>query len=327
MKYTCNFCNSTNIERVNTYKHYWFSCKDCGTAYSERKDHYPLSSAVCSKIIKGVNKLAFNKLKFLERIYLPIDSVREDESKYYSQYKELLKNNDTSLKSTEIQQFKDISKYLANVGIDFSGKKVLMISGGPGICPKAISEVAKELVVTEYSLETVKAMKKYLGLDAIQFDLNSDKLDDTFKGRKFDIVIASAVLGFCLDLRKFSDSLEKILSDDGVVFISHGAPTLGQMLFYQWDEYTALVMYKRETYLKVFNEHSGFKKIGEFDHNYEIFFFRLRQAGWKGLILYLFTAPFWILYGLIALFFNRGINKDFGAEAYRYVFKHKKKIK
>ena len=200
-----------------------------------------------------------------------------------------------------------------------------MISGGPGICPKAISEVAKELVVTEFSLETVNAMKKYLGLDVIQFDLNSDKLDDTFKGRKFDIVIASAVLGFCLDLRKFSESLEKILSDDGTVYISHGAPTLGQMLFYQWDEYTALVMYKREAYLKVFNEDAGFKKIGEFDHNYEIFFFRLRQGGWKGFVLYLFTAPFWILYGLIALFFNRGINKDFGAEAYRYIFKHKKK--
>ena len=36
MKEICRFCNSSNIERVNTYKHYWFSCKNCGSNYHEK---------------------------------------------------------------------------------------------------------------------------------------------------------------------------------------------------------------------------------------------------------------------------------------------------
>ena len=79
--------------------------------------------------------------------------------------------------------------------------------------------------------------------------------------------------------------------------------------------------------MQVFNEDVGFKKIGEFDHKYEIFFFRLRQGGWRGLVIYFFLAPFWILFGFMALLLNRNINKDTGAVGYRYVFKHAKQEK
>ena len=115
MGYVCGFCNSKNYERVNTYKHYWYSCNDCGSTYSKRKDHYFLSSKIFSTPIKAINKLSFNKLNFLEKHFLNSESVREDESTFYNVYADQLNSNVLNSKDTSAQ-FKEISKNLAHVG-------------------------------------------------------------------------------------------------------------------------------------------------------------------------------------------------------------------
>jgi 2-polyprenyl-3-methyl-5-hydroxy-6-metoxy-1,4-benzoquinol methylase len=247
VEYTCQICKSTSYERINTYKYYWYSCNDCGNAFSRQKDRYLLSSPIFSIAIKLINKLAFNKLRFLEKDYLRSNKVRQDNSTFYSSYADLLEKNDPGLKSW-LGQFKLIQERFAASDISFHNKKVLVLSGGPGICAKEISKLASKVVVTEYSIATVLAMKKYLNLEAVKFDLNSDRLDELFQEDKFDIIIAESLVGFCLDLEKFVQSLRNILKVNGIVYINHGSPTLAQMLFYQFDEYTPLVMQQRESF-------------------------------------------------------------------------------
>lgn len=321
MSYVCKICLSKSFEKINTYKYFWHSCNDCGNTFSSQKNNYPLSSFIFSFPIKLFNKLSFNKLNFLERDYLKIQKVNDDKSSFYSDYEDLLKNDDPSLKMWS-EEFNITANRLAEENIKFDNKDVLVISGGPGIVANDISKVANKVLVTEFSDITCKAMTDYLGLKTVKYDINTDKLDKVVKGKKFDIIIVKSVIGFCLDLENFFDSLTKVLvENDGIVYINHDSPTFGQMLFYQFDEYTPLVMLQKETFLRVLYKNSNWFKIKEYENKYNVYLFRILQGGWKNKVCYIFRTIFWIYYSLVLLMPGKNINRELCSKSFTYILK------
>ena len=323
MHYICKICNSKSSEKITTYKHVWYSCNDCGNTFSFKRENYPLSSFIFSFPIKLLNKIAFNKLMFLEKDYLKNQEAIDDPSSFYSGYSDLLKNNHSSLKVYD-EGYRELSARLAEEDIKFENKSVLIISGGPGIVANHISKVAKSVLVTEFSDVSCKAMTEHLGLEAVKYDMNNDDLSEVVKNQTFDIVIAISVVGFCLDLEKFSLSLSKVLDkDSGIIYINHGSPTLGQMLFYQFDEYTPLVMQQKQTFIRILSEGANLSKIQEYKNEYNLYLFRVLSSGWRSMILYSFRTVFWIYYGLVLLLPNKNINRQLVGKGFTYIFRKK----
>lgn len=139
------------------------------------------------------------------------------------------------------------------ININMNGKKILDISGEPGLLAKQLEGVAERVLVTGYSQIAVDAMKKQLGIDAIKFDYNQDRLHEVIKD-KFDIVLIRWSINFCLDLKAFAYSLRKLVHDDSIVYISFVPPTLGCCLRWQYDEYTYNILYHPETIARIFTE-------------------------------------------------------------------------
>lgn len=325
MEYACKICHSKSSEKVTTYKHIWYSCNDCGNTFSFKRKNYPLSSFIFSFPIKLLNKIAFNKLKFLEIDYLKNQEAIDDPSSFYSGYADLLKNDDPSLNKDYDGDYNKLSARLAEEDIKFENKNVLMISGGPGIVANQISKVAKSVLVTEFSDVTCKAMTEHLGLKTVKYDINNDELNKVVKNKTFDIIIAISVVGFCLDLEKFSLSLNKVLEkNNGIIYINHGSPTLGQMLFYQFDEYTPFVMQQKQTFTRILCENANLSKIQEYKHEYNLYLFRVLNSGWKSIIVYSFRTIFWIRYGLVLLLPNKNINRQLVGKGFTYIFRRNK---
>jgi 2-polyprenyl-3-methyl-5-hydroxy-6-metoxy-1,4-benzoquinol methylase len=88
-------------------------------------------------------------------------------------------------------------KRLDDSKIEYKGKRILVISGGPGIFAKKLAEFS-EVVVTEYSPETVNQMKTELGLNVVKFDYKTDRIEDVVEG-KFDFIYMESSINFCED--------------------------------------------------------------------------------------------------------------------------------
>ena len=168
-------------------------------------------------------------------------------------------------------------------------------------------------------------MTEQLGLETIKYDINNDELNKVVKNKTFDIIIAISVVGFCLDLEKFSLSLNKVLDkNNGIIYINHGSPTLGQMLFYQFDEYTPLVMQQKQTFTRILCENANLSKIQEYKSEYNLYLFRVLNSGWKSMIVYAFRTIFWIWYGLVLLLPNKNINRQLVGKGFAYIFRRNK---
>ena len=301
----CLVCGAHDWERVNTLKHRWHCCNECNSVFTQRKDRYLFSSPLLAAPLRLLNALFLKKLRFLETDFLREQRVIEDESVRYSQYARFLQSGsglDPWKKALESQL-----ERLDRLAIEYRGKRILCISGGPGIFAKKLSEFS-DVVVTEFSAETVQMMREHLGLNAVRYDLNSDSLEDVVSG-KFDLVIAESVVNFCNDQKRFVQSLAAILNDGAVVFISNDTASLGYMLTWQFEDYIPTTFLHNEAFLSLFFQTGRFRLIGKYQNKYNSYWYRVRMGGWKNKIVYLFRTPFWILYGGIALLPWKNLNR------------------
>jgi SAM-dependent methyltransferase len=246
MEYVCPYCKSMNGTKINTYKHYWITCNECGTVIRERKNHYTYDRPIFRFIIQKTP---------LRRLYgktlLPIKEVIEDEKHFYDYYNDTAKKGVAGTKWEKVNQnvFVNLERYR----IDVKGKSILDISGGPGFLTKDLTPLAKRVVVTEFSQYAVDGMKKALEIEAVKFDYNTDQINECIDG-KFDIIFIIYSIGFCNDLRNFVQSLKKIMHEGSLVYISYSPPTLGLMTRWQFDEYTYTRCWPIETMEKSFAE-------------------------------------------------------------------------
>ncbi len=239
----CTICGGTDFTLLDSYKHTWLWCKSCGTVYSERKTKYPAETLFPERLARLFTpKLAMNVL------YRSIPDS-------YDRYAELCK------KGIEYTRWASWPKYYTDLfrllRIDLSDKSILDISGGPGFLTKELSKKCKRAVVTEYSQTSVDAMSKVLGIEAVRYDYNSDRLEDLIDG-KFDVVLDIGSLNFCKDLPKFVESLKRVMAQDGVVIADYPQPSLGMCIRWQDPDYTHLALYRSNVVAKVFVQH-GFR--------------------------------------------------------------------
>jgi len=301
----CSVCGAVDWEKINTFKRWWHCCNECNSVFSRRKDRYLFSSPLARAPIKLLNRLFRGRLRFLEADLLRDERVIEDESIGWNMYAEMLKSGlglDPSKRGLETR-----FAMLEGLGIEYRGKRILCISGGPGTVAKKFSEFS-EVVITEFNTDVVKAMKEHLGLNSVRYDFNSDRLEDVVSG-KFDLVFAEGVINWCDDQKRFIQSLTNLLNHKAVVFISNNTPSLGYMLTWQFMDHMATTFVHNEVFLGMFYATGRFSLIGKYQNKYNSYWYRVRRGGWKGKVVYLFRTPWWLLYGGIALLPWKNLNR------------------
>jgi len=250
-KFKCPVCGGCSKTGIDSYKHTWVSCNDCGNVFRKRKERYLFSRLIPHNIAR-----MFLSDRLRSNLYA-MEDIREDESLFYDYYASVSATNVEETKWAPL--FDKLRNNLGKYGVDMTDKKVLDISGGPGFLTREIAKIAKKAVVTEYSQVSVDGMIKNLGINAVKFDYNTDDLSNVVSD-KFDIIIIEYSINFCTNLKKFVASLREILNERGVVYVSFCPPTLGCCIRWQFDEYTYNILYQPETMAKIFQE-EGFSLI------------------------------------------------------------------
>jgi ubiquinone/menaquinone biosynthesis C-methylase UbiE len=226
----CPICSGTAFSCVRTYKHDWHQCDTCETVIRERRPHYPLDLTPIRWLIKH---------SILNRIYgatlLRVHEVVAEENVFYDLYGEVAAAGTKGTKWEPLAEMRMAD--FARQSIDIKGKSVLEISGGPGFLAQAMQKVARRVVVTEFSNSAAQGMAKYLGVEAVKFDYNSDRIDHCVTG-PFDVVLIIYSIAFCNDVRGFLRSLKNVMHENTVIYVCHSPGTLGVMLRWQFDEYT-----------------------------------------------------------------------------------------
>jgi SAM-dependent methyltransferase len=236
----CSICGSTTGTTVRTYKHDWWTCDRCGTTRRTRRNGYPL---------------AWVPIPLLR----PIPDVIEDERHFYDYYREASAGDVSATKWAG--QIDTLTTRLSDHGIEWANHDVLDISGGPGFVTKHIAQTARRAVVTEFSPEAVEGMNSNLGVEAVKFDYQTDRIRDVVSGQ-FDLVLIDYSINFCLDLASFVRSLAEVIRPGGQAYVSFVHPTFGCFLRWQFDEYTYNALYRPETMDKAFSG-AGFEARDE----------------------------------------------------------------
>lgn len=104
-------------------------------------------------------------------------------------------------------------------------------------------------------------MRRNLGIEAVKFDYQTDRLRTVIEGT-FDLVLIDYSINFCLDLAAFVRSLAEVVKPGGHVYVSFVHPTLGCFLRGQFDEYTYNALYRPATVDEAFTD-AGFSVRAE----------------------------------------------------------------
>ena len=249
MNLMCVICNSTDLSRINTYKHYCYACNDCNNIFHVKKDgKYLLEWIFPRRFFKKI----LPAKAFLRLFRDQGDFGYED---FYNIYVEECKNI-SELRVAEVTQLHD---QLSMAGINLYGKRVLDISGGPGLVAKQLHGLCDKIIVTEFSESATQAMSSVLGVNAVKFDYTSDKLGDIFP-EKFDLILIRSSIIFCPNLDEFVSSLRFSLNPNGCVLVETIMPTLGEVFWWQTLEYKFPIIYSQETIEKYFYKH-GFSML------------------------------------------------------------------
>jgi 2-polyprenyl-3-methyl-5-hydroxy-6-metoxy-1,4-benzoquinol methylase len=291
MKIYCSICNSVELTEINSYKHYCYVCNDCNNVFHIKKEgRYLLEWILPRRLFK---KLLPTKA-FLRLFRDQGDFGYEN---FYDVYVEECKNI-SQLRAAEVSQLHDQLDY---AGIKLEGKKVLDISGGPGLVAKQLTGLCDKIVVTEFSELAVDAMIKVLDINAVKFDYTSDRLQDVFS-EKFDLILIRSSIIFCPNLDHFISSLRLLLNTDGCVLVETIMPTVGEILWWQTLEYKFPIIYSQETIEKYFYKH-GFSMLAgyrDYGSNSSI---KWRQTVGlsRHLFIWLIEYPMVIFYKLLTL--------------------------
>ena len=169
------------------------------------------------------------------------------------------------------------------------------------------------MVVTEFSEKAVGGMKRNLGINAVKFDYQNDRIDEILDD-KFDVVFINWSINFCTNIKSFIGDLRNILNIDSIVYVTFVAPTLGTCLRWQHDEYTYNVLYHPDTMLRVFSE-EGFTSLQTRSYSKYGYMDNIR------LKMLLFRLPYTIRYTLSSLRPLLSINRELVCKSFLHIYK------
>lgn len=246
----CKVCNSGDLVKLNTYKHYWYKCNSCNCVERSKKNKY-FFDGILPGFVKKRLPTYFN--------YLLSDEYF-DPAKITLNYDYYAKLGDLNVvsKSKWNGEANIVHNRIMSYNIDIKGKDLLDISGGPGFVAESFKEFANYVLLTEYSAKAVEGMQRFLSVDVKKYDYNSDDIT-AVTSRKFDIIFIRFSINFCFDLNKFCADIKKIIKPGGVVYIEHVEPNKGCILRWQFDGYTYNILYDVGEFAKIF-ERNGFLK-------------------------------------------------------------------
>lgn len=126
---TCATCQGTIGVTVHTYKHAWWTCSRCGTTARTRRDRYPLA------ILRSqVGRVAPQTV--VDMLYPAVDVIA-DERHFYDYYRDA--SGQAVAETRWAAQIDAITTRLRDHGIEWQGRDVLDISGGPGFVTKHLA--------------------------------------------------------------------------------------------------------------------------------------------------------------------------------------------
>jgi 2-polyprenyl-3-methyl-5-hydroxy-6-metoxy-1,4-benzoquinol methylase len=289
-EFKCQICDSKNIIKINTYKHYVCACNDCNNISHIKKTKYLLEYILPRSLFRRL---------LPEKAFLRI--FRDDGSFVPSEFYDVYADECVDLNERRISELSQVVDQLALAKIDPSGMEVLDVSGGPGYVGHMMKESynCKRVVVTEYSETSAKTMEKNLDIETVKFDYTSDNLVNLVEG-KFDLIMVRSSIIFCPNLDEFIFSLREKLSDNGFIMIETIVPSLGEIYWWQQLEYKFPFIYSQETIEKLFYKNGfsfleGFRDYG----NYIGVKNRSYDSLGKKMFTWVFEYPMLLLYRAI----------------------------
>lgn len=250
---TCMYCNipSAKIIRYSNFKHYWFRCVSCGTMWRKNKNKLP-----GERFLSVIEKIPIVS-KIARRIFPSYLKRQDFEMHMYETYGKAFYRIMDATPGDEIFEVKrkrylneanELIQLFSKNKIDISQKVLLDVSGGPGTFAYFIKDKVGSITVTEYGHQTVAAMKEYLsGIKLMQADIN-----EPWPGNhKYDVVLYRSCLYFCFDFRKHLKDIKKNLTPGALVYICTTAPSLGNSLRWQFEDYTHNVLYSETVVFEI----------------------------------------------------------------------------
>src|SRR5262245_16853491 len=143
----CPLCQSESFSVIQSYKHRWLSCNECGNIFRRRrKPPYFVERWIPRRLLKPLLRKGVNYL------YSESAVIREEE-RSYDLYGEVSPDD---LKGSKWEgQLAALRERLQPFGIDLKDKVILDISGGPGLFVKELRGIARYAVTTEFSQTAV----------------------------------------------------------------------------------------------------------------------------------------------------------------------------
>ena len=300
-KLNCEYCGSQNYTRLNTYKHHAVVCSDCTNVSHFKKDKYLFEYLIPRSMAKKI----FPKKAFLRLFSDQNDFVAAE----FYDVDAFDKMDKTEWRKSEVQQVLD---QLDLVDFNPKQKRILDVSGGPGVVGEELSMLGADVLVTEYAESQVKSMGGRQGISSIKFDYLSDNISDVTNG-KFDLIMVRSSIIFCPKLDEFVAELGDLLNPKGLVLVESILPTLGEIYWWQQLEYKFPFVYSQESIEKSFYKAGFTLQHGYRDYgSYIGVKYRSYVEFHKALFTWVLEFPMVLAYFSLNFFKKPSIDKSMG---------------
>ena len=239
MKYQCQECPSSDIKTISVYKRYWHFCNVCGSATTQKKQHYRLS-------------------------WLPYKSYKKDTQKDEANMYDYFA--DDAHVQWSIEDGKELlMRYIDPYPIKLDNSKVLDISGGNGHALNQLVSKGAKGELTEINDIAISYAKKNFDFPVYKFNLNEHSLLNIGEKLSYDVIMTRACVMFCDDIDKLIAEIYELLKPGGYYILNNTiVPTLGLMLRTQFDEYSFHIL-RQTSFIADKCINAGFKLVEQVD--------------------------------------------------------------
>ena len=301
-KIECKICGSFDLEKLNTYKYIVYCCRNCNSNfYLNPKEKFLFEKIFPSFLArKLLPKKAFARL-------FRLSACKKDREDFYDVYLGML-NQKNIIKESEYLQLLDNLK-LAE--IDLQNKKILDVSGGPGIIVQKLIKDNYDVEFTEINPEVVKYMSNIIGAKGYVFDYYTDSLIKK-TDEKYDLILIRSSIVFHPNLEKLILECKSVLNKNGNILIETVLPTYGEIFMWQQCEIYFPRIYSEQAINNIFYKSNFIKKLNHRNsgHYIPIKFRGKNKSPLKLIFTFLVDFPMLYLYRFINIFKNPSIDQS-----------------
>jgi SAM-dependent methyltransferase len=260
----CAICGKTgSVSEIDTYKSTWFHCEDCGCYSRAQKPCYPLERLASAMLLLFQHVPKLNGfLQSLGRKKQGVD--------FYRYYSDQLASGE---RGPWAGQSDMVTGELRGAGLldEWTGRKVLEISGEPGFFAQDLMKAGADIMVSAFADDVARAMSEQLGLKTFTYDFNADdivrKVEAAGNSGLFDFIVIRFAIGFCQDVPALMRKLSLLLKPGGRLYVSFSPASRAVLLRWMFDDYTYLRQYT-ETSLGDAAAAAGMQQRARFDEGY-----------------------------------------------------------